>query len=44
MLQHTQHEHYIDVVDTRFKFANGDAVNGFKFNVNSNQVSVCHCR
>lgn len=36
--QHTQHEHYIDIVNTLFKFSNGDAVNAFKFSMNSNEV------
>ena len=37
-LQHSQHEHYIDIVQTVFKFSSGKDVNGFKFAVNSNDV------
>jgi hypothetical protein len=41
--QHTQHEHYLDVVQTLFKFSNGDLINAYKFSMNSNEVRCWVC-
>ena len=38
--QHKHHEHYIDIVESKFNFYSGKSVDGFKFTVNSNEVRM----